>query len=90
MLKSGTLYSGPCVLLDANGNARYAGVFCKEPDLQIEVTLNGTYTQQSSVFEAEVRVDCNPHIVLPNLNQTYAMSTLFPQIDILGTPLILF
>lgn len=70
---SSVAYSGNCVEVDTSGNFKFKGQFCSpaETNLFVEMTVTGVqtgdiYKVYSSVFDAEVKVNCTPH-VLPTI-----------------------
>lgn len=62
-----------CVFLDPSWNLKYAGNVCKKPGLKIkmETSGGGGASATSSIFEAEVRIDCSLHFKMPMLNASY-------------------
>lgn len=61
-------------MIDGSNFLKYNGKFCKETSLQLKATLMGALgpvSGLSTAFTAEVRIDCTPHIVVPQIEQVY-------------------
>jgi hypothetical protein len=75
---TGSPYTGSCISSDTSRNVMYSGIFCKTTDLKLRASINGptgVITEDSGIFDAEVRVDCMPHIILPTFPLSYLEET---------------
>lgn len=60
--------------MDGSSNVQYGGIFCNEVQYQIEIatTGGGGATKLTTVFEVEVQIDCDSHIIPATISSLYS------------------